>query len=355
MDYEATIGFTLDIPEFLPLVNNADRDIYMIVNYVLLTSIISLFGLGANMMNICVFYKQGFNSTMNITFCGLAISDLGSLLGLLWGGVCVNPLFINSNVDIVPPEILHLTSGIPHICFVRITGWITVFITAERCLCITFPLTIKQIITPKVTIVTVLFIYISTMLSFLPEFETSYFDWKFYPERNRTLLGLMFTSNRKSKEGIVFCLYSVLGTASFIAVIIFTIILVVQLKQKTKWRKKANADRERSESISVRDRRTMNMVVLIASVLIVCYTPGVVVSMASFFVPEFSVAGQQVNIFYVAWSFVFIFEAFNSSINIVLYYKMSTKYRQTFHELFGICRAGENSSIAKNTPSIRIK
>lgn len=329
-------GYAIITKNVQQLVNDSDREVYMVVNYVLITAAISLFGLAANIMNIVIFFKQGFHNTMNITFFGLAISDLGSLLGLLWGGVCVNPLFINSNVDIVPPEILHLTSGIPHICFVRITGWITVFVTAERCLCITIPLKIKQIITPKVTTATVSTIYIAIMLSFVPEFQTTYFGWKFYPERNKTLLGLVFTSDRKSAEGVVFFLYSILGSTSFVAMIVFTVVLVVKLKQKTKWRRKANIDRGRSETISSRER-TMNMVVLIATVLIVCYTPGVAVSMASFFKPEFSVIGNEMNIFYVAWSFVFIFEALNSSVNIFLYYKMSTKYRETFHEVFGAC------------------
>ncbi|CAG5122391.1 unnamed protein product [Candidula unifasciata] len=319
-----------------PLINDRERDIYMVANYVLVTAAISLFGVVANIINIRVFFKQGFSSTVNITFFAIAISDLGSLLGLLWGGVCVNPLFVYSDAVIVPLEILYLTSGIPHICFVRITGWLTVFITAERCLCIISPLKIKQLITPKVTMATVSSIYIAIMLSFVPEFEIAYFDWKFYPHKNRTLLGLMFTSKKSSNEGIVFFLYSVLGTVSFVAVIIFTIILVQQLKQKSKWRKKANIERGLSESMSSRDRKTMNMVVLIAIVLIVCYIPGVAVSLTTFSMVEFRIFGREVNLFYVAWTFAFIFEAINASINIFVYYKMSSKYRETFCDMFRI-------------------
>lgn len=322
----------------IPLVGDEVRDIYMIINHDIINASIGLFGIAANAMNIVVFYKQGFKNTMNITFFGLAISDLCSLLSLLWFTVCVNPLFVNSDVDMIPLEILHLTAGIPHICFVRITGWITVFVTAERCLCITLPLKVKQIITPKVTTITVSFIYISIMLSFVPEFETSYIDWKLYSAKNKTLLGLVFTSNRKSMEGVVFFLYSVLGTASFLFVIVFTAVLVVQLQTKTKWRRKAHLDKENSESISKREKKAVIMVVMIASVLIVCFTPGVAISMASFFRPEFSVLGWQLNAFYVAWSFAFIFEAINSSATIFLYYKMSSKYRESFQEVFGFCK-----------------
>lgn len=198
-------------------------------------------------------------------------------------------------------------------------------------MCITLPLKIKRIVTPKLTMVCVCSIFVVNMVSFFPEYATFYIGWKFYEERNRTLLGLV--PNSKKMEGLGFFLFSVLGSASFVAVILFTAVLVFQLKRKSKWRGTANACKISSESISNRDRKTMNMVVMIAIVLIVCYVPGVVISMTSFFEPKFSILGEESNAFHVSWSFAFIFEALNSSVNIFVYYNMSTKFRETFQEL----------------------
>lgn len=316
------------------------RRIFEIVNCVFVSNAVCLFGLISNSINLAVFSKQGFHSTMNISFFGLAISDLCSLLALLWFNVCVNPLFEGSGLSLDPAEVQHLTACSPHNCFSRITGFITVFITAERCLCITLPLKVKQIITPRRTVFTIGTIYILMMVSYVPEFASVYIDMKFYPSKNKTLFGLAFTSNRESMEGLAFILYAILGTISFLAVFILTVLLVFNLKRKAKWRQESTFDNKQSEIISNRDKKTVNMVIMIATVLIVCYSPGIFISTAMFVWSEFSVIGREVNVFMVTWSFAFLSEAINSSVNILMYYRLSSRYRKTFHELFlRCCRA----------------
>lgn len=174
------------------------------------------------------------------------------------------------------------------------------------------------------------------MLSFEPEYQISYIDWRFDVSMNTTILGLFSRSDTESLQGVSFFLYAVLGFASFVTVIVFTLVLVLQLNKQSKWRTMANIERSRTESISTRDKRSMAMVVMIAGVLIVCYTPGVIVSSVAFFEPEFGIVGRYANYFFTSWSFVFIFEAFNSSVNIFLYYSMSTNYRETFRLIFAM-------------------
>lgn len=333
-NYNHTSQHTASEINFQKVISDDDYQVFQLVNYLIITGSISTLGVVANVVNIIVFYKQGFNNTMNISFLGLSISDLCSLVTMLWCLVFLSPLFDDLDVKVAPSEMIHLISGLPHICFSRITSWITVFITVERCLCITLPLKIKQLITPRRTTVIICIIYILIILSFQPEYATSYLGWKFDVKANKTLIGLLFRSSRKDVEGVTFILFGILGFLSFVAVITFTLLLVIQLNKKTKWRKNANLEKLQSEIISNRDRRTVSMVVVIATVLIVCYTPGVVVSMATFCEPEFSVIGRYANVYFTGWSFVVTFESFNSSINILLYYHMSSKYRETFYLTF---------------------
>lgn len=325
------------------------RRLFEIVNCVFISNAVCLFGLVSNVINMVVFSKQGFNSTMNISFFGLAISDLCSLLALLWFNVCVNPVFEGAGISLDPAEVQHLTACSPHNCFSRITGFITVFITAERCLCITLPLKVKDIITPRRTIVAVGSIYLLMMVSYVPEFASVYIGWKYYPAKNKTLLGLAFTSNRESMEGLAFILYAVLGTLSFMAVVILTVLLVFNLKRKAKWRQESTFDNKQSENITNRDKKTVNMVIMIAIVLIICYSPGILISTGMFVDSEFSVIGREINIFMVTWSFAFLFEAINSSVNIFMYYKLSSKYRRTFHDIFGCCCRGISDGIGGET------
>lgn len=319
--------------KFVSIISDRDRVIFETVNYVFVSSIICLFGITTNVMNIVVFYKQGFSNAMTISFFGLAISDLISLVMSLGVGVFVNPLLINADTNIIPQEILHLTVGLPHISSTRITSWITVFITAERCLCITLPLKIKQIITPRRTTIIVISIYIMVMSCSIHEYSTIYFDYKYYIPKNRTLLGMIYRKGY-AVEGLAYFLHSVLGLSSFVAVITFTVILVIQLKRKSKWRMKAAVDKAQTESISTRERKAMTMVVMIAIILIVCYAPGAAVSMVGLFEIEFSIIGKYANECFAFWSFGFVFDSINSSVNIFLYYYMSTKYRETFRVIF---------------------
>lgn len=317
-----------------PLMNDATRELFQIVNYVFLCSIVVIFGIIANTLNIAVFFKQGFNNTVNISFLALAISDLCCLLTLEWFTVCMNPLFAKSNVPMATKEVQYLTAGWPHSCFARITSWITVFVTAERCLCIAIPLKVKRIITSKRTTITLCFIYIINIITVLPEYSTAYIDWKLFPDRNATLLGLVFKGDRDNMSRLSFLLHAVLAIFAFVAVIVFTFVLVVNLKKKTQWRKSAISTNDQSESITSRDKRTVRMIILISTFLIIFYTPTTVLSMVTFFEAEFSIVGIYTNTFISLWSFAFLFEAINSSINIVLYYRMSCKFRNTFHEIF---------------------
>ncbi|CAL1528438.1 unnamed protein product, partial [Lymnaea stagnalis] len=315
------------------IVSDVVRSLFELVNYVFLCNLFCVFGIVSNIINIAVFYEQGLKNTMNISFTALTISDLCSLVTLLWFNVCLNPLLLHSDVPMMPSEVQHLTGGWPHACFAMVTAWATVYITAERCLCIIAPLRVKQLVTPRRAKAALGFIYFVMIVSLLPEYTTTYMEWKFYPDTNRTLLGLVFTPDRPSVEGLTFLLYAIYIMVSFIVVILLTALLVINLKQKTKWRKESTFDHKQSDNISNRDKKTIKMVIVIAGVLIVCFTPSVIISVIVFAVPGFTVVGRYANFFFIAWSFGFLFDAINSSVNIVLYYTMSSKYRQTFHQL----------------------
>ncbi|CAL1530685.1 unnamed protein product, partial [Lymnaea stagnalis] len=318
-------------PKHLVL-SDRDRTIIEVVNYVFLCGIISLFGIVSNVINIVIFFKQGLRTTMNISFFGLAISDLCSLVSLALFSFFLNPLVENSDLPIISREFEYLVAGWPYVCFTRTTCLITAFVTAERCLCITCPLKVKQIITPRRAGAAVCATYVIMMLSVVPEYATMYMDWKFYPPRNTTRLGLVFTSNRKSVEGLVFIINASLGALSYLLVVVFTAILIWKLKHNSKWRKTTSVDR--MDWTLSRDRKAVSMVLLIASILIVCSAPSIVLSIVAYFQPEFSVLGFHSNVFFAMWSFAFFFGSINATVNIFLYYRMSSKYRKSFLELF---------------------
>jgi hypothetical protein len=327
-----------------------DRQFYTIslVNYIILCGSISILGSVANVINMIVFYKQGLDSTINISFFSLAVSDLFSLVFQQFFNVFINPLFLDLGLPFVPVELQYLTTNWPRELFSRITCLITAFITAERCLCVVFPLQIKRIITPNRTVTIIIVIYVFTLLSPFPLYVTSYHGRKFYPELNRSLIGIIFSEYHYISQNIVYLMHSFFTMSGFLAVIIFTLILIFKLSQKSAWRQTAQADQEKAKSMSKRDRATITIVVLIASVLVICYTPGTIFALVTFIFPDISVAGKWSNMYQTGWSISFLCECINSSVNIFLYYKMSTKYRQTFRQLFSRCLKPDTNEVVEH-------
>ncbi|GFR74994.1 hypothetical protein ElyMa_003906800 [Elysia marginata] len=64
-------------------------------------------------------------------------------------------------------------------------------------------------------------------------------------------------------------------------------------------------------------------------------------------VPEYAKNGSYVNINQTFWSLGYMAETVNASINIVMYYSMSTRYRTTIHNM--VCKRCFSAGAAGNT------
>lgn len=85
--------------------------------------------------------------------------------------------------------------------------------------------------------------------------------------------------------------------------------------------------------------KVAKMVVLISMIFITSFIPAVVIFIAGFAEPQLSYDGLYKNLFLVTLSVSFTTEAINSSINICIYLKMSTKYRESFTRMFKLDRS----------------
>ncbi|CAL1529855.1 unnamed protein product, partial [Lymnaea stagnalis] len=306
-----------------------------LINHVTLSSLCCVLGIVGNVINIRVFVKQGLAKSINTSFFAMAVSDILELLTQLVHNLCLNPylVLLDPNVNFV--DIQYLFAGCQSIIFVRITGWITAYVTAERCLSIAVPLKIKEIVTPGRTAAILVFIYAFNIATAIPLYFWAYIAWNFYPEQNRTKLGLTFRNNKLEIGVLNSNLHSSLITTAFLLVVLFTSILVYALRKQSKWRRKTASKAVKTEALSSRHRKTVVMVVVVAAVLIVCYTPAITCSVATAITDDFSFAGKQANVYHAAWSFAFLLHSVNSSITILLYYKTSTRFRQSLQEMFG--------------------
>ncbi|KAK7005269.1 melanopsin [Biomphalaria glabrata] len=303
------------------------------VNRVAINTVLGMTGVASNVINMCVFLKQGLHVSMNINYFVLANVDLLRTINYLWMTVCLNPEIETLDAPFIFQDIQYLTNGWISGSLERVTIFIIAFMTVQRCFSILRPLTIKRMITPVRSAIVLLVIFLINGVVVIPGCISIYFDYRFYQSKNRTLPGLAFLRSNSENEGIAFVMQAVLYVISLSVLIIFTLLLVLQMKQQSKWRL-TTLIKNQHPVISKRDKKTSMLVSLLAIFLLVLCTPKVVVSIASTFVPDFSVSGKQVNLFSAVLSFAHVFGAINVNLNIFIYYTMSSKYRLVLKSMF---------------------
>lgn len=302
------------------------------VNTFVLSGSIALFGICTNVINLAVFYKQGLSTSINISFFVLAASDLGCLLCHEAFVVFAFPLFRKIGLPIVYEDVQFLSTAMPRVAFARYSCLVTLLITTERCICIIFPQIVHVIVTPfRVTLVLV-FIGIGNLVAGMPIYVARRLDWIFYHAVNKTLFGIVTTNINHELEKYCFIANAILLFFTVTSVVVSSAVLVVKLKQASAWRRSATINYK--YSLSKRETTAKSMVLLIACILIVCYTPSVLLCIITFCEPEFTIRGRYDHMYETAWSFAFLLETINSSVNIFVYFSMSAKYRHTLKTLF---------------------
>lgn len=155
--------------------------------------------------------------------------------------------------------------------------------------------------------------------------ELLYINWNLTCEKNRSFLAVIFTDNWNHFSSINrFCVSS-FQLLSFVTLSFATAILVFKLNKRMKWQSSAIF---RSDGKSKKGQKTGAMVSVMSIVFLLCYTPSTIGIILSFFM---DVTDKFISF---SWSVAFLFETANSSSHIFVYYKMSSKYRDTFHKIF---------------------
>ncbi|KAK0065507.1 growth hormone secretagogue receptor type 1 [Biomphalaria pfeifferi] len=216
---------------------------------------LSLCGIIANCVNIIVFSKQGLNTSVNLNLFSLAVADLGSLSSLFLESLSFKPALERAGIAYLTTELFYASSVTLRFLFARIAWWITTFISFERCLCVTLPLHIKQVLTTKRTVLAHAVIIASIITAVSPFLVARPLGSKLIPSINTTLIGLFYTDNGPYIERIAFCFNAILQFTSYILNIIFTTVIILQLNLNSRWRQNLSSLKDRSK----RDKKLAKM------------------------------------------------------------------------------------------------
>ncbi|CAL1545319.1 unnamed protein product [Lymnaea stagnalis] len=164
---------------------------------------------------------------------------------------------------------------------------------------------------------------------------TFYLDWKYFPDTNKTLIGMVPRKYSEAFRGMTFTINTFSQFLSFSLIILFTGILIAELQRKSKWRvKSTSGECQAMKNMDKKESKTIKMITAIAVIHILCYLPAIIDLLIAVTVPDFYIVGLYKNSFLIAFSFPNMFECLYSSLNIFLYYRMSTKYRRKFNAIF---------------------
>ncbi|GFO04153.1 chemosensory receptor a [Plakobranchus ocellatus] len=335
----------------------SDEQFYVIFMFIIYTSqLINICTIIANSLSIAVFVKLGFSEPSNISLTALAVCDFTLAVLYTWGILCIWLTYHNVRLPFHGLNVSFLT-GSAHWTFLSSTvAWITAFISFERCLCILVPLRVRRLITPRGTFVAMLIII---LLTFCPSFFIYIrykFVWVFNPYLNLTILNTIPVNSEFAIlfERIYIVICGVIQPLlAFSIVLICTVLLVVQLRKISSWRMSvtsAKSQRVQPEEnpaasssaaearISYKEERLVRMVVAIATIFIMSYTPACIGLLCGVIFDGFSLFGVYRRLYIVSGYITSLLQPVSGSVNILIYYKMASKFRTVFRRLVRLDR-----------------
>ena len=156
-----------------------------------------------------------------------------------------------------------------------------------------------------------------------------------------TFAGLLFAQTGPPYDAFnikrllyLICSFSGPSCICFAIVVVTTSVLVAQLRQNLAWRNEATKQSARGSRTS-KEQRVARSVIFISSIFIVCFIPNVVTWVTGLVYPKYDIRNPYWgNLTRIMFIFCMLFQSANSTVNIFVYYRMSTKYREVFDGLF---------------------
>lgn len=299
--------------------------------------ITAILGILGNGVSIVVFARQGFKESINVTLTVLAASDIGALVTNQMFGLMTSPWFQKSGLPIDYSGVATMLVYIPHNYFSRVCGFVTAFASFERCLCVLAPLQVKQIVTRNVAIVVNVSICVLMLLDFVPSYYIYYLAWVFIPATNQTkLLKLSRVDPINVFSKSLYVTEFTLPYLTFFFIVICTVLIGVQLKGRLLWRKTMSIINNSDTKSFNKEMRAVQMLAVVSVIFIVCMTPQTLVLTSAALFPELSHSEIYYNIFLFCYSMSYLMETVSSSVNSLVYYTMSGRYRKTFFVLLDV-------------------
>ncbi|XP_059163036.1 uncharacterized protein LOC131946348 [Physella acuta] len=305
--------------------------LYNVWFVVVITSSLASFGILNNVINMAVFFRQGLTERVNFTLFCLALSDLlTSLCALGYTTSYIEKLWPRD--DRLEDNTLIVIFSWVRCFFADTSSTLTLFISIERCLCVTLPFTFSTSFDSKKTKLVVFFIACFMTVNYVPFLGTMKLEYELLPETNRTELTFIITD-----LFLFMCVYNNfvfgLSLAIICQVVIFVcaVLMYYGLRKSSKFResvKDVKSDKK-GNGLSNKEKRIVKMVMMLACLYLPTGLPQVGYVLASTFVPEV-LSDVEKGTFFISTSAILFLVTANGSLTFFIYYNFNSSFRATF-------------------------
>lgn len=304
--------------------------------------------LGSILSLIVLFQKNLRNSTTSIVLIGLAFSDLCFLVtNFVRKSTCIFKEYDQLLADEINATtffyMFYLKTS-----FSRVSTLIVVLISVERLIAVAFPLKVKQIVTKKRMIASVMSIYalVFGSLSALPlQYTYTYIRGKPYISQTKfaTENAVPLKAYNEYFLPIVFRYIPVI-----IVITLNTVIIYLVRQSKRFQNTVGKQDQKRKDE----QRKITRMLLSVAIIFLICLLPGDLLLLCSSTIDGFEFFGTYHNLFMVLSDLCLMFEMINSSVNFITYMILNRNFYDTYVRLFCCCR---NTIRMRRSPSSKPK
>ncbi|KAL8615598.1 hypothetical protein ACOMHN_026588 [Nucella lapillus] len=278
-----------------------------------------------------VFYRQGLKDKMNFCLFALAFVDFMYLLTMFVAAFYCPAAFLSGPLltQVIRLNIPRYTVNFRH-AFMYSSGALTAIIATERCVCVVFPLKSATIFKTKTMAWMIVGIIVVSNILCLPFALKHVVRWVTDEAGNvRVILGDtdLYVNNKLVFQIVRDGVLPTISLLTFFVVSFVTVVTVRKLKTAMDWRQKTS-----SNVIDKRQITLVKMLIAVSCVYIACSIPKLSLSIAKILFNDFSTVGKYRNMFFVTHQTASGLVMVNSSVNVFIYFKQSSRFRKELHE-----------------------
>ncbi|CAL1539329.1 unnamed protein product [Lymnaea stagnalis] len=320
--------------------------------------VIIFVGFISNVVNAVIFLKMGLKDSISLCFWVLSCTDMFSLVLLFAIRYVTNfPLYLPAGVHIDSLTLVFLI--VYYYLFVYdISQLITAYIAVQKCFCVALPFKFRTTFTRLRSFLVIAAISLACLALYVPIFTAQGISEAKNAQDNSTQL-LFWTSSSRANIIVVVNFWGILlPTACQITVMACLVVLVGSLKESSKFRQsllsspddvsvvngrckdnavgagmsqKGSADADGSRKVRKRSKemQAVYSATFVSLIFVMCNFPRLLISYTSLVQPEFNLLRRYAGIYILLNIFRNTFEALSSSLNIFVFLKFNTRFRNT--------------------------